>query len=108
MLSTRVNKKTGAITFTGKVSDPGTFTATLSFRNGKFGVFSATKKVECKKGQVRLRGKCRPATVRFGSVRKTVAVAGIVVFTVTPSASATKALKARRSRRRMGWASRRC
>ena len=93
VLSTRVNKKTGAITFTGMVSDPGTFTATLSFRNGKFGVFSATKKVECKKGQVRLRGKCRPATVRFGSVRKTVAVAGIVVFTVTPSASATKALK---------------
>jgi YVTN family beta-propeller protein len=93
VLSTKVNKKTGAITFTGMVSDPGTFTATLSFRNGKFGVFSATKRIECKRGQVRLRGKCRPATVRFGSVRKTVAAAGIVVFTVTPSASATKALK---------------
>jgi len=93
VLSTRVNKKTGAITFTGMVSDPGTFTAILSFRNGKFGVFSATKKIECKKGQVRLRGKCRAATVRFGYIRKTVAAAGIVVLTVTPSASATKALK---------------
>jgi hypothetical protein len=31
--------------------------------------------------------------VHFGSARKTVAAAGIVVFTVTPSASATKALK---------------
>jgi hypothetical protein len=28
------------------VSDPGTFTATLSFRNGRFGVFSATKALE--------------------------------------------------------------
>jgi YVTN family beta-propeller protein len=93
VLSTKVNKKTGAITFTGMVSDPGTFTTTLSFRNGKFGVFSATKKIECKKGHVRLKGRCRPATVRFGSVQKTVAAAGIVVFTVTPSASATKALK---------------
>ena len=93
VLSTKVNNKTGAIMFTGMVSDPGTFTATLSFRNGKFGVFSAAKKIECKKGQVRLKGKCRPATVRFGSVRKPVAAAGIVVFTVTPSASATKALK---------------
>jgi YVTN family beta-propeller protein len=93
VLSTKVNKKTGAITFTGMVSDPGTFTATLSFRNGKFGVFSATKKIECKTGHVRLKGRCRPATVHFGSARKTVAAAGIVVFTVTPSASATKALK---------------
>jgi YVTN family beta-propeller protein len=93
VLSTKVDKKTGAITFTATVSDPGTFTATLSFRNGKFGVFSATKRIACKKGQVRLRGKCRPATVRFGSIRKTVAAAGIVVFTLTPSVSATKALK---------------
>ena len=92
VLSTVVNKKTGAITFTGMVSDPGTFTATLSFRNGKFGVFSATKRIACKAGQVRLRGRCRPATVRFGSIHKTVAAAGIVAFTVTPSASATKAL----------------
>jgi YVTN family beta-propeller protein len=93
VLSTTVNKKSGAITFTSMVSDPGSFTATLSFRNGKFGVFSATKRIACKEGQIRLRGKCRPATVRFGSIRKTAAAAGIVVFTVTPSAFATKALK---------------
>jgi YVTN family beta-propeller protein len=93
VLGAVVNKKNGAITFTARVSDPGTFTAAISFRNGTFGVFSATRRIACKRGQVRLRGKCRPATVRFGSIRKTVAAAGLVAFTVTPSASASKALK---------------
>jgi YVTN family beta-propeller protein len=92
VLATKVNHRTGAITFTGTVSEPGTFSATLSFRNGKFGVFSA-RKIECKRGQVWLKGRCRAATVRFGSARRTVAAAGIVVLKVTPGASATKALK---------------
>jgi YVTN family beta-propeller protein len=93
VLSRKVNKRTGAITFTAMVSNPGTFTGTLSFRNGKFGVFSAASKIACRKGYVRLKGRCRPVTVRFGSVRKTVLATGTVVFTVFPSASATQALK---------------
>jgi hypothetical protein len=92
-LSTTFDSKTGAITFTESVNDPGTFSFTLTFPNGKFGVFAAKKKASCKTGQIKLKGKCRPAKVGFGSGAKTVAGPGSVSFTVTPSASATKALK---------------
>jgi hypothetical protein len=91
-----VNPKTGAITFTEMVSDQGTFSWALSFKNGTFGVFSATKKTKCKQGQVKLKGRCRPSTIAFGTGSKIVVVAGIVSFTVKPSASASKALKKKR------------
>ena len=92
-LGTKVNPKTGAITFTESVSDPGKFSFALTFPNGKFGVFAAKKKPKCKTSQIKLKGKCRPAMVSFGSATMTVAAAGSVSFTVTPSATATKALK---------------
>ena len=58
-----VNAKTGAITLTLTVGDPGTLSWLATFQNGKFGVFAASVG-KCKKGQVRLGGKCRPAEDR--------------------------------------------
>jgi hypothetical protein len=87
-----VNQKTGAITFTMSVGDPGTFSWLLTFQNGKFGVF-ASRKTRCKAGFVTLKGKCRPANVLFGKGSQAVASAGAVSFTVKPSASALRALR---------------
>jgi hypothetical protein len=91
-LTAAFNAKTGAITFNGPVGDPGTFSWLLTFQNGKFGVFSASTS-KCKKGFVRLNGKCRPAKIVFAKGSKTVASAGMVSFTVKPTASALRALK---------------
>jgi hypothetical protein len=88
-----VNGKTGAITFTESVVDPGTFSWRLSFHNGSFGAFSAAKRTKCNKGQVKIKGKCRPSTIVFGTGAKTIAAPGTVSFTVTPSRSAATALK---------------
>jgi streptogramin lyase len=87
-----VNSKTGAITFTETLAEAGTFSWLITFENGKFGVFTA-KNVKCKKGFIKLDGKCRPSKVAFGKGSKAVAAAGVVKFTVKPSASASKALK---------------
>jgi PKD repeat protein len=86
------NAKTGAITFTGSVSDPGTFSWLLTFQNGKFGVFAASTS-KCRKGFVRLNGKCRPARIVFAKGSKLVVAAGAVSFMVKPTSSALKALK---------------
>jgi hypothetical protein len=99
-VSGRVNTQTGAITFTESVSDPGTFSFALTFPNGKFGVFAAKKKPKCMTDQIKLKAKCRPAMVGFGFGTKAVAAPGSVSFTVTPRASATKALKSALKRKR--------
>ena len=88
---TSINSKTGAITLTETIAQAGTFTWLVTFENGKFGVFTA-KNVKCKKGFIKLDGKCRPSKVVFGKGSKAVA-AGVVRLTITPSASASKALK---------------
>jgi hypothetical protein len=72
----------------------------LGFQNGKFGVFSAKHKTKCKPAQVKLKGKCRPATVLFGRGSQRVVAAGIVSFTVKPSRSATTALKSALKKKR--------
>jgi hypothetical protein len=88
--SPAVNPKTGAIVFTASSGDPGTFSWVLTFQNGKFGAFQS-RNTKCKGAQVKLKGKCRPANIVFGTGRTTVA-AGVVSFTVMPSASARVAL----------------
>jgi PKD repeat protein len=86
-----VNAKTGAITFTESVRDPGTFSWLLTFQNGKFGVF-ASSNAKCKSGFVRLNGRCRPSKIVFAKGRKIVTAPGILSFTIKPSASALNAL----------------
>jgi PKD repeat protein len=86
------NQKTGELTFTQTVGDPGTFSWLLTFQNGKFGVFAASSHT-CKTGLVRLAGKCRPSKIVFAKGSQAVATAGTVTFKLKPSASALKALK---------------
>jgi hypothetical protein len=85
------NPKTGVITLKGAVRDPGTFSWLATFKNGAFGVVASTPR--CKKGFVRLKGKCRPASIIYGRGSKLVPGPGAVSFTVKPSASALKALR---------------
>jgi hypothetical protein len=90
-----VNTKTGVITFIASVSNPGTFTWLVTFRNGIFGAFSATRS-KCGASRISLNGKCRPAQIVFGkgalSVGDAAGARGTVTFTATPSSSARKAL----------------
>jgi len=98
--NTAVNPTTGVLTFTVSVGDPGTFSWLVTFQNGKFGVFTASN-TRCRKGLVRLNGRCRPAKIVFAKGSRTVATAGIVSFTIKPSASGLKALR-NASRRKKG------
>jgi hypothetical protein len=93
----RVNPKTGAVTFAVTVSDPGALSWFLTFQNGSFGVAASKKtanRARCKKGQVKLKGKCRPARVVFGQGSMSVAAAGTAHFTVTPSSAGLRTLQA--------------
>jgi hypothetical protein len=87
-----VNPKTGAITFKASIVDPGTFSWLLTFPNGTFGAFPASRQ-KCDTGQINLNGKCRPEKVIFGRGATALSAAGVVRFTITPSASALKALE---------------
>ena len=86
-----MNAKTGVLTFTTTVANPGMFSWRATFQNGKFGAFASASK--CKTGFIRLGGKCRPAKVVFAKGSKVVGAAGSVSVTLKPSASALKALK---------------
>jgi hypothetical protein len=87
-----VNRRTGAVTFTSSVADPGIFSWLLTFRNGAFGAFQASR-TRCGAGQVRLDGKCRPTHIVFGKGERVVTAAGLASFTVKPSAAAERALQ---------------
>jgi hypothetical protein len=82
---------TGAITLKAVLSDPGTLRWGATFANGEFGAFASGAK--CKKGEIRLRGRCLPAKITFAKGSRVLAAAGSVVITLRPSASALKALK---------------
>jgi hypothetical protein len=86
------NQTTGEVTFNETVGDPGTFSWLLTFKNGKFGVFTASAK-KCKAGQVRLGGRCRPSKIVFAKGSRVVAAPGTVAFRIKPSRSGLKALK---------------
>lgn len=85
------NAKTGAVALTLSVLNPGKLSWTATFANGKFGAFASSAK--CKKGQLRLGGRCLPAKISFAKGSRAVG-AGSVVITLKPSAAALKALKA--------------
>jgi hypothetical protein len=64
----------------------------VTFRNGTFGVFSARVE-KCRKGQVKLRGRCRPSSIVFAAGSRAVAGAASVSVTVKPTASGLSALE---------------
>jgi hypothetical protein len=83
-----------SITFVEAVNDPGTFKWSLTFENGKFGDFGASVKAKkCKTGWLKLKGRCRPARVPFGSGHKIVSTSGSVTFTVRPTKAGVAALR---------------
>jgi PKD repeat protein len=94
-ISATVNAKTGAITFTESVGEPGTFSWLLTFQNGKFGVFTS-RASKCKAGQTKLNGRCRPSRIVYAKGSQNVAAPGSVSFTLKPSSSALKALRSGR------------
>ncbi|HEX4188920.1 MAG TPA: hypothetical protein VHY83_13575 [Solirubrobacteraceae bacterium] len=83
--------RTGRVVFYETITDPGTFTWLLTVPNGKFGVFSSSKK-KCTVGLVRLAGRCRPSKIVFATGSASVP-AGVVIFKLRPSPNALKALK---------------
>lgn len=86
-----LNWRTGALTFTTSVTDPGVFSWLATFQNGRFGAFAASSR--CKKNFIKLVSRCRPARIVFAKGSKAVARAGTVSVTLKPSSSAAKALK---------------
>jgi alpha-tubulin suppressor-like RCC1 family protein len=89
-----VNHRTGAVQFALSLTGPGTVSWRLSFANGPDGVFAAkARKPRCTKAQVKLKGRCRPSTVSFGSGSQSVAAEGTATFTVTPSRAGARALE---------------
>jgi hypothetical protein len=86
------NAATGAITLRAAFGDPGILSWAATFANGKFGAFASS--ANCKKGQLRLRGRCLPAKITFAKGGRALAAAGSVTITLKPSSSALKALKA--------------
>ena len=95
----RANASTGAISIVVSVANPGKFSWLASFANGKFGVFSASAS-KCKKGYIRLAGKCRPATIVYARGSTSASGAGTLTVTLRPSASARKALATARKRQK--------
>jgi PKD domain-containing protein len=93
-----VNSKTGVVTLTTSVLDPGTLSFRATFANGRFGAFASSV---CRKRRIKLARRCLPATIVYASGYKAFAAAGRVRVTLKPSASALKALR-RALRQRRG------
>jgi hypothetical protein len=87
-----VNRRTGAITFTLSVDNPGTITWLLTIRNDRLGVHQASK-ATCAAGRIRLDGACRPAKILFAKGSVAAKAASSLSFTVKPRAAARTALK---------------
>jgi PKD repeat protein len=90
-LTASVDPASGAITFTAAASGAGTFSWLSTFANGRFGVFGASV-AKCRRGFVRLHGRCRPAAIVFSKGRKAVASLGAVKLLLRPTASGRRAL----------------
>jgi hypothetical protein len=85
------NARTGALALTISVLNPGKLTWLASFPNGRFGAFASSGK--CKKTQIELVGRCRPARIVFAGGSRAVGAAGALTVVLKPSASALRALK---------------
>ena len=89
------NQKAGSITFSLKVSDPGTLSWLVAFQSGQH---ARPRKVRrsvgvCNAGEVKINGVCSVVALVFGQASKSVADPGVVTFTVAPGASALLVLK---------------
>jgi hypothetical protein len=85
-----VNQKTGVVTLTTSVLDPGRLRFRATFANGRFGAFASSA---CRRPRIKLARRCLPATIVYASGSNSFASAGRVRVRLKPSASALKALK---------------
>jgi hypothetical protein len=93
---------TGAIALTASPSGPGTVTWTVTFPNGRFGVFAAGRTGRCRRGYVKLGGRCRPAKVVYAKGRRAIPTVGPLRLRIAPTAAGRRALgNARRHGRRL-------
>jgi hypothetical protein len=86
----RVNRFSGAITFTTRVSTPGLLSWAASFQQRG----QRTGARVCARGAAGAQSSCRPRTIVVGAGSKRVLAAGEVSFTLTPTVSARQALHA--------------
>jgi len=98
--TTSANASTGAITVHVSIANPGTLSWLATFANGRFGVFSA-RTSNCRRGYVRLAGRCRPARIVYAKGSAKASAAGTLTITFKPSASGRRAL-ANAARRHTG------
>jgi hypothetical protein len=96
---TTVNPTMSAVTFQVSVNHSGTLSWVLTFANGKFGVFAA-RTGHCKRGRIRLGGRCLPASIVFAKGSQVVAAPGTTMLTVKPSAAGLKALRNARKKKK--------
>ncbi len=94
-----VDRRSGAITFTATVSDPGIFTWVLTFPNARFGAFGARRRRTCLAHEIKLAGRCLPAIMVFARGATSLTAPGTVRFTVLPTASAREALVSAQAKR---------
>jgi trimeric autotransporter adhesin len=89
-----VNDRNGTVRFSETASDAGTFRWLLTFKNGEYGVFDTGKhkRAHCKRGQIKLDGKCGPATIVYSQGSATAPNAGKVDFTAKPKVAGKAAL----------------
>jgi PKD domain len=85
-----VNRKTGVVTLTTSVLDPGRLSFRATFANGRFGAFASSA---CRRPRIELARRCLPATIVYASGSKAFASAGRVRVRLMPTASALKALR---------------
>ena len=91
------NTGSGAISVAITVANAGKLSWLATFANGKFGAF-ASRASKCKKGTVKLGGRCRPATIVYARGSVSVGAAGTVHVTLKPTASGRRALANARKR----------
>ena len=86
-----INRVTGSITFSETLGERGTLSWLLTFPNGRFGTFAASKSCPHVRS-TRLR-RCPPARIVFAKGRRSIASPGLQRLTLRPSTPALKALR---------------
>ena len=83
----------GTITITFVPTQGGTATVEVTVPTGTISRREASAAKKCKKGQVKIKGKCRPANTLSGKLSATGVAAVPLTLTVKPSSKVTAALK---------------
>jgi hypothetical protein len=95
----RIASRTGAITFSVLIRDPGSLSWTLTFRNGSFGVLKITRG-SCRRGHVAIKARCQADKLTFATGHVVARTPGVITFTASPRTLAGRALRAAAAKKR--------